>query len=181
MHTPAPLQLCENCGYNYHMIEGYYAAYGCNRGNKEIEKLATELDIELLPEKIYLDTKNTRPSHLMKLVKMLGTMRGVAPVTVLVVQLSDFGPGAKAKQVKEDIEAMGHKILVPEREKSKPGPGAPVWNSEEDEEDYKALWHNIATTAAWVILKIKQDTKQDFTRWQLAKMWGPKRKKTTLK
>ena len=144
------------------MTDKRYAAYGFNRTAKQMIALAETAGIEVLPDKIFVDTANTNKAELAALQKMLKTVSGVA---VLVHQKSDFGQGAMAAKVVQGIESGGNSIIVPEIE-ARPR-GRP--KADDFTDGQKAKYRELlkANTYNHVITVVHRDTGLVLTRGQL--------------
>lgn len=88
-------------------------------------------------------------------------------VNVYVMQLSHLGQGAKAKEMREAIEAKGAKIIVPERKLQKRGPKPKHGLTSEQIEFYRADYDTKTVTRQFVINKILRDTGVQLTRHTL--------------
>lgn len=144
------------------MTDKKYAAYGFKRTAKQMVALAEIAEIEILPDKIFVDTLNTERAELSALQKMLKTTSGV---TVLVHQKSDFGQGAMAAKVVRDIEGGGNSIITPEIKALPRGRPKVDDFTEEEKAKYRELLK--ANTYSHVLTVVHRDTGLVLTRHKL--------------
>ena len=145
--------------YNGRMINDAYIAYGHNRSDRELRKLGFEYE----KGKVFIDGKGTDRAEL---TAMLAACR--PGVVVVMIQLSDLGPGAKANQMRKAIEATGARVHVPEKELQKRGPKLKGEIPADKMEWAQALYDNKALTRKQVAERIEAETGVRLSRGQLA-------------
>ena len=131
-------------------------AYGFNRSDRDFRTL------DITGAKYFIDNDKTDREELRSV--LVACREGV---TVVVLQVSDFGPGAKAKQIVKEIEATGATVEVAEKPVAKRGAPLKGEMSEADEKWAKALWLDKSRTKTVVLERINERTGQQFTRDQL--------------
>jgi len=147
------------------MTDDVYIAYGFDRSDRELRKLG----FEFAKGKVFIDSKST---DRMELNAMLATCR--PGVVVVMSQLSDLGPGAKANQMRKAIEAAGARVHVPERQLQKRGPKLKGQIPDDKIEWAQALYDNKALTRQQVADRIEVETGVRLSRGQLATRFGGK-------
>ncbi|MCY0146156.1 hypothetical protein OEG84_24965 [Hoeflea sp. G2-23] len=85
----------------------------------------------------------------------------------MVLQIGDFGPGAKAAQIRKEIESRGGKVEVAEKVIGTRGRKPRGTMTEKDEKWARGLWLDPALTKSHVLARINERTGQEFTRDQL--------------
>ena len=141
------------------MTDDVYIAYGFDRSDRELRKLG----FEFAKGKVFIDSKST---DRMELNAMLATCR--PGVVVVMMQLSDLGPGAKANQMRKAIEKAGARVHVPEKELQKRGPKLKGEIPADKMEWAQALYDNKALTRKQVSERIEAETGVRLSRGQLA-------------
>lgn len=131
-------------------------AYGFNRRDRDFR------DFDISEAKYFIDNDKTDREELR--AALVSCQEGV---TVVVLQVGDFGPGAKAKQIVKEIEATGAAVEVAEKPVGKRGAPLKGEMSEADEKWAKALWLDKSRTKTVVLARINERTGQEFTRDQL--------------
>lgn len=131
-------------------------AYGFNRADRDFK------EFEIDENRYFIDNNKTDRQELRDL--LLACREGV---TVVVLQYSDFGPGAKAKQIRDEIEAKGAVVEVAEKVVGKRGVPLKGEMSKEDEKWARALWLDTSRTKTVALARINERTGQNFTRHQL--------------
>ena len=144
--------------YNGRMTDDTYIAYGHNRSDRELRKLGFEYE----KGKVFIDGKGTDRAEL---TAMLAACR--SGVVVVMIQLSDLGPGAKANQMRKAIEATGATVHVPEKELQKRGPKLKGKIPDDQIEWAQALYNNKALTRRQVADRIEIETGVRLSRGQL--------------
>jgi len=140
------------------MTKDAYIAYGYNRSDRELRKLGFEFE----KGKVFIDSKST---DRMELNAMLATCR--PGVVVVMIQLSDLGPGAKANQMRKAIEAAGARVHVPQKELQKRGPKLKGEIPADKMEWAQALYDNGSLTRQQVADRIEIETGVRLSRGQL--------------
>ena len=131
-------------------------AYGFNRRDRDFR------DFDIAENKFFIDNDKTDREELR--AALVFCEEGVV---VVVMALGDFGPGAKARQIVQEIEAKGATVEVAEKPVAKRGAPLKGEMSEADEKWAKALWLDKSRTKATVLARINDRTGQQFTRDQL--------------
>ena len=131
-------------------------AYGFNRRDRDFK------DCKIDGNRYFIDNDHTDREELR--AALLACRPGVA---VVVMQMSDFGHGAKAKQIREEIEATGAIVEVVEKIVGKRGAPLKGEMSASDEKWAKALWLDKSRTKTIALARINERTGQAFTRDQL--------------
>jgi len=147
------------------MTKDVYIAYGFDRSDRELRKLGFEFE----PGKVFIDGKKNDRAELSA---MLATCR--PGVVVVMIQLSDLGPGAKANQMRKAIEAAGATVHVPEKELQKRGPKLKGEIPADKIKWAQALYDNKALTRKQVAERIEAETGVRLSRGQLATRFGGK-------
>jgi len=107
----------------------------CEKRGIEISKHSTGVDL------IFIDVKATDRAEL---TAVLAKCR--AGVIVYLFQLSDLGVGAKAAQMRKEIEAKGATVMVPEKVSKKRGPPPAHSLTAAQIEHYRPLYDTKALT-----------------------------------
>ena len=139
------------------MSEERRIAYGYNRSDKQFA------DSRISGDKYFIDNDKTGREELM------AALMAVRPgVVVVVIQLSDFGKGAKAKNVKAEIEANGGiiEVIGTAAPKAK-GRGSEIGFNDEELQWACELWNNPLRDKANVLARIWAKTGQQPDRHQM--------------
>lgn len=149
-------------------------AYGYNRSDKQFS------GCRISPNKYFIDNARTNRRELED--AMLTVREGVV---VVVMKLSDFGSGARAKQVREYIEEQGGSIEVIGESAQKLGRGRKTnVKFTDDELDWAcALWNSPLREKSAVLARIQAKTGQAPNRDQMNYLCRrkPQRQKDTGK
>lgn len=154
------------------MKDTIYIIYGFNRSDKELKKFCKDHDIEIgvtqggIPL-IFIDFEGTDREELRAVIA-----KCIPSITVVVKQLSDFGTGAKSKEIQGMIAYTGATVLVPEKILQKRGPKLKGELTPDQHALAQVLYDNKALSRQHVADVIEREYGVRFSRTQLATRFG---------
>tara|TARA_R110000737_G_C14621639_1_gene493361 strand:- start:6610 stop:7113 length:504 start_codon:yes stop_codon:yes gene_type:complete len=162
--------------YKERMIKKKHIFYCEDCGDKEAIKFCKEHGIELESNSfdgkarpiIFTDLKGFDKEALNDVLAYVKD-----GVVVVVRKLSDFGTGAKSREIQNQIKAKGGEVLVPEKVLQKRGPKFKGEIPADRVEWAKALYNNKANSRQFVCDAIHEKTGVKLTRHQLKKRFEP--------
>lgn len=137
-----------------------------------MKKFCKEHDIEISIHAtgvplIFIDVDADRE----ELRVVIGRCKIIPDSVVYLVKYSDLGTGAKAKQIREQLEATGAKVIVPQRILEKRGPKTKHGLSADQIERYRPMYEGKTVTQQHIVNTILRDTGVTVTRHQLRTMF----------
>lgn len=149
------------------MTNNVRIAYGYLRSDRDFKSF------NITDNKIFIDNENTDREELR--AALVACREGM---TLVVLQVSDFGPGAKAKQIREAMEAKGVTLEVPVAEPKKRGRKLRGEISTADEKWARAIFMDLHRTRTSAVKRINDRTGLELTYDQLYyRFIGAKRRK----
>lgn len=157
------------------MDDNVFIVYGFKRSDRFLRRFCKDHEIEIGKTQggiplVFIDVDGTDREELRA---VLAACR--PGVVVVVAQLSDFGTGAKSKEIQKRIEAAGASVMVPEKILQKRGPKPKGILSEEDQAWAQSLYDNPALSRKHVADAIERRTGVKFTRHKLRARFAGKR------
>lgn len=145
--------------------------YAKNTSDKEVRRFCKEHDLDISKhpagfDMIFLEFDHTEGEELKAVLALCASN-----VIVYLMQLSHLGQGAKAKEMREAIEATGAKIVVPERILARRGPKPKHNLTPEQIEKYRPDYEKKTVTRQFVLDKILRDENVKLTRHQLRSIY----------
>lgn len=142
--------------------------YAFKRSDSEVRKFCKEHGIKITKhatgvDMIFIDVDDDRHD----LDAVLIVCENNPGATVYLFQHNQLGVGAKAKQMREELEKRGASVVVPERILGKRGPKPTHGLTLEQIERYRPLYEKKTVTRQHVVDVILRDTGYKTTRHQL--------------